>query len=122
MILGIKELLKLVKEKKLVEKLSERELKNPEGAGFDIRIGELYQVKGEGFLGIGERETPEIKLIAKYDEKKTIASFIGFAPADQPKYIMLVKLTEPTSSPWGSETAAPLWFRIANDLELHLDL
>jgi hypothetical protein len=34
MILGIKKLLKLVKEKKLVENLSERELKNPEGAGL----------------------------------------------------------------------------------------
>ena len=33
MILGIKELLNLVKEEKLVENLSERELKNPEGAG-----------------------------------------------------------------------------------------
>ena len=49
MIIGVKKLLELVKEKKLVENLSERELKNPEGAGFDIRIGELYKVKGKGF-------------------------------------------------------------------------
>ena len=68
MILGVKELLKLVEEKKIVENLCERELKNPEGAGFDIRIGELYQAEGRGFLGIKERETPEVKLIAKYDE------------------------------------------------------
>lgn len=71
MILGVKELLKLVKEKKLVENLSERELKNPEGAGFDIRIGELYEMKGKGFLGIEERETPEIKLVAKYKKDKS---------------------------------------------------
>jgi len=71
MILGVKELLKLVKEKKLVENLSERELKNPEGAGFDIRIGELYEVKGKGFLGVEERETPEIKLVAKYEKDKS---------------------------------------------------
>lgn len=70
MIIGVKKLLKLVKTKKLVENLSERELKNPEGAGFDIRIGELYEVSGQGFLGIEERETPEIKLVAKYDKKK----------------------------------------------------
>lgn len=70
MILGVKELLKLVKEKKIVENLSERELKNPEGAGFDIRIGELYEVKGKGFLGVEERETPQIKLLAKFNEKK----------------------------------------------------
>ena len=76
MILGVKKLLELVKEKKLVENLSERELKNPEGAGFDIRIGELYKVKGKGFLGVEERETPEIKLIAKFDKKKSEKVFL----------------------------------------------
>jgi deoxycytidine triphosphate deaminase len=69
MIIGVKRLLQLVKKKRLVQYLSERELKNPEGAGFDLRIGELYQVDGEGFLGIEERETPKVKLIAKYDKK-----------------------------------------------------
>jgi len=29
---------------------------------------------------------------------------------------MLVTLREPTTSPWGSETAAPLWFEIAREL------
>jgi deoxycytidine triphosphate deaminase len=70
MVLGVKKLLQLVKEKKLVENLSERELKNPEGAGFDLRIGELYEAKGKGFLGVEERETPEVILIAKYEEDK----------------------------------------------------
>jgi len=70
MILGAKKLLELVKKKKLVEGLSERELKNPEGAGFDFRIEELYQIKGKGFLGVGERKTPKIKLVAKYDKKR----------------------------------------------------
>lgn len=67
MVIGVKELLELVKNKKLVENLSERELQNPEGAGFDLRIGELYEISGQGFLGVEERETPEMKLIAKYD-------------------------------------------------------
>jgi len=50
--IGTKELLKLVKEKKLVENLSERELENPEGAGFDLRAGEIFRIKeGESFLG-----------------------------------------------------------------------
>ncbi|KKW09118.1 MAG: Deoxycytidine deaminase [Parcubacteria group bacterium GW2011_GWA1_49_26] len=70
MVLGIAELQRLVKEKNLVENLSERELKNPEGAGFDLRIGELYEVSGKGFLGIAERETPTMDLIAKYEDGK----------------------------------------------------
>lgn len=67
MILGPKDLLELVKEKRLVENLSERELKNPEGAGFDLRLGEVYKIKGSAFLGARERKTPDIELIAKYD-------------------------------------------------------
>jgi len=70
MILGVKKLLKLVKEKRLVENLSEREMKNPEGAGFDLRIGELYELSGQGFLGLEERETAKIKLIAQFNPKK----------------------------------------------------
>jgi len=67
MILGPKKLLQLVKTKKLVEGLAERELRTPEGAGFDLRLGELYQLKGgKAFLGEFERETPKLKLVAKY--------------------------------------------------------
>jgi len=71
MVLGIKELHRLVKENDLVTNLSERELENPEGAGFDLRIGELYEISGQGFLGVTERETPEMTLLAKYEEVKT---------------------------------------------------
>ncbi len=68
MILGIKELHKLVKEKNLVENLCEREQNNPEGAGFDLRLGEIYELEGDGFLGVEERDTPNINLIAKNEE------------------------------------------------------
>ncbi|MDP2909594.1 MAG: hypothetical protein Q8N69_00785 [bacterium] len=72
MFLGTQELLQLVKEKKLVENLSERELKTPEGAGFDIRIGEIYKISGKGFMGVSERETPKMDLVAKFEESKTV--------------------------------------------------
>lgn len=93
MILGSKKLLKLIKEKKLVENLSERELNNPEGAGFDIRIGELYEVKGKGFLGIEERETSGIKLIAKFDKKKRQKVIL------QPRTYYLMKTIEKLNLP-----------------------
>ena len=50
MILGPKKLLQLVKTKKLVEHLSDRELTNPEGAGFDLRLGEVYKISGSAFF------------------------------------------------------------------------
>ncbi len=67
MVLGPKILLQLVKTKKLVENLSERELTNPEGAGFDLRLGEVYKIRGEAFLGEVKRKTPDVELVAKYD-------------------------------------------------------
>ncbi len=70
MILGPTQLLQLVKEEKLIEHLSERELTNPEGAGFDLRLGEVFKINGDAFLGETERKTPEIKLVVSYSEKE----------------------------------------------------
>ncbi len=70
MILGIKKLHELVKEINLVENLCDRELNNPEGAGFDLRLAEVYEVEGDGFLGVEERDTPKVNLIAKHEEGK----------------------------------------------------
>lgn len=70
MILGVTELLKLVKTKKLVIGLSERELTNPEGAGFDLRLGQVHEISGEAFLGLTERDSANSKLVAEFDEKK----------------------------------------------------
>ena len=68
MILGVDKLHQLVENKKLVEGLCERELTNPEGAGFDLRLGEIYELKSDGFLGIDERKTPDVKIVAKFVE------------------------------------------------------
>jgi len=53
-----------------------------------------------------------------YKSDETIASFIGFAPAENPQFTMLIKLENPKSSPWSAETAAPLWYRVADKLML----
>lgn len=78
--------------------------------------GEAKWAKPQGYRIAGKTGTAQIPVAGHYDDKKTIASFVGFAPADNPKFVMLVTLREPTSSPWGSETAAPLFFTIARDL------
>lgn len=70
----------------------------------------------------GKTGTSQIAAEGQYATDRTIASFIGFAPPDKPKFIMMVKLVEPQSSPWAAETAAPLWYRIANQLYILLDI
>lgn len=78
--------------------------------------GEAKWAKPAGYRIAGKTGTAQIPVAGHYDDEKTIASFVGYAPADDPKFVMLVTLREPTSSPWGSETAAPLFFTIARDL------
>ncbi|MFH1289330.1 MAG: penicillin-binding protein 2, partial [Patescibacteria group bacterium] len=78
--------------------------------------GEAKWAKPEGYRIAGKTGTAQIPVAGHYDEEKTIASFVGFAPADDPRFVMLVSLKEPASSPWGSETAAPLWFDICRQL------
>lgn len=64
----------------------------------------------------GKTGTAQIPVAGHYDEARTIASFVGFSPVEKPQFSMLVRLVEPSTSQWGSETAAPLWFVIAKDL------
>lgn len=84
--------------------------------------GEAKWAKPKGYRIAGKTGTAQIPVAGHYDEEKTIASFIGFAPADQPRFVMLVTLREPTSSPWGSETAAPLFFAVARDIFNYLGI
>jgi len=81
--------------------------------------GEAKWTYLKGFNVAGKTGTAQIPIAGHYDKEKTIASFVGFAPADDPKFVMLVTLREPESSPWASETAAPLWYNIAKDLFMH---
>lgn len=46
----------------------------------------------------------------------TIGSFIGFAPVEDPKFVMLVKIDRPRSSYWADATAAPLFKNISDFL------
>jgi cell division protein FtsI/penicillin-binding protein 2 len=74
----------------------------------------------EGYRIAGKTGTAQTPVIGGYDPSLTIASFVGFAPADDPKFLVLVKLDKPTTSPWGAMTAAPTFANIARILFTHL--
>lgn len=80
--------------------------------------GEAKFAKPKGIQIAGKTGTAQVPIQGHYDPTKTIASFIGFFPAYDPRYTVFVSLTEPQTSQWGSETAAPLWFSIASQLLL----
>lgn len=81
-----------------------------------VSEGEAKFAKPKGFKIAGKTGTAQIPVAGHYDPNKTIASFVGFAPADDPKFVMLVRYDQPTSSVYGSETAAPTFFVIAKEL------
>lgn len=87
-----------------------------------VNKGEAQFAKAKGYRMAGKTGTAQIPIAGHYDPKKTIASFIGFGPADDPKFAMLVIIDRPTSSIYGAETAAPLFFNIAKDILTYYDI
>lgn len=81
-----------------------------------VEEGEAKFFKPKGYKVAGKTGTAQIPIAGHYDANKTIASFVGFAPASDPKFVMLVRYQEPSSSIYGAETAAPTFFEIAKEL------
>lgn len=87
-----------------------------------VKSGEAKWAVPKGFTVAGKTGTAQIPVAGHYDEAKTIASFVGFAPPHDPEFLMLITLREPESSQWASETAAPLWFDIAKEIFPYLGI
>lgn len=81
-----------------------------------VNKGEANFARVKGYRIAGKTGTAQIPIAGHYDASKTIASFIGFAPADDPKFAMLVVIDRPSSSIYGAETAAPTFFSISRDI------
>lgn len=86
-----------------------------------IERGEAKWTKLKGYTIAGKTGTSQIPIAGHYDPDRTVASFVGFAPVNPepavgPKFVMLVKINEPKSSSYGSETAAPIFFKIAKEI------
>ena len=70
--------------------------------------GESAALRNLNYRVAGKTGTAEIAVGGKYDLKKTNATFIGFPLRDR-SFVMLIKLEEPSSSPYAAFTALPLW-------------
>ncbi len=76
----------------------------------------------EGYTVAGKTGTAQIAEPFGYHPTDIIGSFIGWLPAEDPRIIVLVKLDRPTSAPWGSQTAAPAFSKLAKELVVLLDI
>jgi cell division protein FtsI/penicillin-binding protein 2 len=75
-----------------------------------------------GYSIAGKTGTSQIPIPGGYDPENTIASFIGYGPVDDPQFIVLIKLDKPITSPWGSQTAAPVFSRFVSRLVVLLEI
>jgi len=74
-----------------------------------------------GYAIAGKTGTAEIPTPLGYEEDASIASFVGFFPADDPQVIVLIKLDRPTGY-WGSVVAAPVFRRLAERLVIMMEI
>ena len=75
-----------------------------------------------GYRVAGKTGTAQIPVDGFYDSTQTNTSFIGWGPVDDPKFMIYVWLERPTTSPWGSETAAPVFAEMAQRTVVLLDI
>lgn len=75
-----------------------------------------------GYRMAGKTGTAQIPVPGGYHPTLTLASFAGFLPADDPQVLVLVIIDRPTTSKWGSKTAAPTFRRIAEQLVVMLNI
>jgi cell division protein FtsI/penicillin-binding protein 2 len=60
-----------------------------------------------GYAVGGKTGTAQVVFGGKYEEGKNIGSFAGFAPVDNPRFTMLVRLDNPKTVEWAESSAAP---------------
>ncbi|MFN8499980.1 MAG: penicillin-binding protein 2 [Anaerolineae bacterium] len=80
------------------------------------------RAKVPGYTMAGKTGSSQIATDKGYDPDLTIASFVGFAPADAPQMIILCKVDKPMNHSLGSEVAAPLYGAIARQIVEYLDI
>jgi len=80
-----------------------------------VQNGHGKKAAVEGYEVAGKTGTAQIpKQGGGYEEDQHIGSFAGFAPVDDPKFVMLVKLNKPKNVEWAESSAAPIFGDIAS--------
>jgi cell division protein FtsI (penicillin-binding protein 3) len=79
----------------------------PEGTGAKAALAG-FSVAGK--TGTAQKVNPDTR---QYDAHAVVSSFIGFVPAESPKFVLLVVVDEPQGLGWGGTVAAPVFRQIA---------
>lgn len=76
--------------------------------------GTAEEVKVPGYELAGKTGTAEKVVDGEYSKSKYVASFVGFAPAEDPQLLVAVMVDEPKGAYYGGTVAAPAFGKIAS--------
>lgn len=76
----------------------------------------------DGYRIAGKTGTAEIPTPYGYSLSATNASFVGWGPVDDPRFLVYIWLEKPTSSPWGSIVVAPIFRQVVERLVVLMDI
>jgi len=119
----------ILKQPQLIERIGDEEIDEPEGRrvvkeGVAAEVREMLEgvlapggtaseVSVPGYTLAGKTGTAEVAENGTYSETKFVASFIGFAPANDPKLLAAVIVDQPQGDYYGGSVAGPAFGSIA---------
>ncbi len=75
-----------------------------------------------GYTTAGKTGTAQVVENGRYEPGEYVGSFIGYVPAEQPRYVIFVKIERPRGSYYGGTVAAPIFADLARTVMLHDDI
>lgn len=119
----------VLQQPQLIERIGDEEVEEPRGRrvikpevaaqvremleGVLAPGGTASEVSVPGYTLAGKTGTAEVAENGTYSETKFVASFIGFAPADDPKLLAAVIVDQPQGDYYGGSVAGPAFGSIA---------
>jgi cell division protein FtsI/penicillin-binding protein 2 len=119
----------ILRRPRLIERVGEEPVEDPPGRrviGADVAAqvremlegvlapgGTASEVSVPGYTLAGKTGTSQVAENGTYSETKYVASFIGFAPADEPRLLVAVIVDQPQGDYYGGSVAAPAFGEIA---------
>jgi cell division protein FtsI/penicillin-binding protein 2 len=119
----------ILRQPQLIERVGENEVHEPQGqrvikAAVAAQVREMLEgvlaaggtaseVSVPGYTLAGKTGTAQVAENGGYSESKYVASFIGFAPAQDPKLLAAVIVDQPQGDIYGGSVAAPAFGKIA---------
>ncbi len=87
-----------------------------------VEDGTARSIKSKQYKIAGKTGTAQLIVDGSYNKQRHLASFVGYFPADNPKYACIVMINDPQENgSYGGDVAAPV-FRKISDYVMNTDL